>query len=131
MNPEVKKIGNKLFDKVELASHKIDLALIDDIEKRNKETLTALQKADKAFQDYQNYLTKADVPFKNMISSRENYLKVTTDIGGLLIKAVKAADELGLNPEDIKGYSALRQNIKTGNEIIDIIDTFKDPSTFQ
>lgn len=33
MNPEVKKIGNKLFDKVELASHKIELALIDDINK--------------------------------------------------------------------------------------------------
>ncbi len=33
MNPEVQKIGNKLFDKVELASVKIDLGLIDDIEK--------------------------------------------------------------------------------------------------
>ena len=33
MNPEVKKIGNKLFYKVELASHKIELALIDDINK--------------------------------------------------------------------------------------------------
>ena len=31
MNPEVKKIGNKLFDKVELASEKIELALVDDI----------------------------------------------------------------------------------------------------
>jgi len=31
MNPEVKKIGNKLFDKVELASHKIELGVVDDI----------------------------------------------------------------------------------------------------
>jgi len=33
MTPEVKKIGNKLFDKVELGSNKIELALIDDINK--------------------------------------------------------------------------------------------------
>jgi vacuolar-type H+-ATPase subunit D/Vma8 len=33
MNPEVKKIGNKLFDKVELSSQKVELALIDDINK--------------------------------------------------------------------------------------------------
>jgi hypothetical protein len=31
MTPEVKKIGNKLFDKVELASERIELALIDDL----------------------------------------------------------------------------------------------------
>ena len=126
-----KLVNNSLFGKTELATQKVELGLVDDIEKRNKETLIALEKADKAFKDYQNYLTKADAPFKNMISSRENYLKVTTDIGGLLIKAIKASQELGLNPEDIKGYSALRKNITTGNEIIDIIDTFKDPSTFQ
>ena len=33
MTPEVKKIGNKLFEKVELASHKIDLTISDDIQK--------------------------------------------------------------------------------------------------
>lgn len=31
MTPEVKKIGNKLFDKVDLASQKVELALADDI----------------------------------------------------------------------------------------------------
>ena len=31
MNPEVKKIGNKLFDKVELESQKVELALLDNL----------------------------------------------------------------------------------------------------
>ena len=31
MTPEVTKIGNKLFDKVELASERIELALVDDL----------------------------------------------------------------------------------------------------
>jgi hypothetical protein len=30
MTPEVKKIGNKLFDKVELGSHKVDLGIIQE-----------------------------------------------------------------------------------------------------
>jgi hypothetical protein len=33
MNPEVKKIGNKLFDKVELASQKVELGVVEDIAK--------------------------------------------------------------------------------------------------
>jgi hypothetical protein len=126
-----KIVNNALFGKTKLASIKVELGLIDEIDKKNKETYIALEKADKAWKDYQDYLTRADTPYKNMLSARANYLKVTTDIGGLLIKTVKASTELGLNPEDIKGYSSLKQNIKTGNEVIDTIDTFKEPSTFQ
>ena len=33
MNPEVKKIGNKLFDKVELGSQKVELTVVSDLEK--------------------------------------------------------------------------------------------------
>jgi hypothetical protein len=131
MTPQEKNVFGKLFTKTELGTHEIELGLIEDIDKRNKETLVALQKADVSFKEYQNYLTNADKPFKKMIEARQNYLKATTDIGGLLIKSSKLAAELGLNAEDVKGYSALKKNIMTGNEIIDIIDTFKDPSTFQ
>ena len=128
---EQKTVFNRLFKKEELASHKVDLALVDDIDKKNKETLVALQNADKSWKEYQNYLSKADAPFKKMMAARESYLKSTTDVTGLLNKAVLASKELGLNPEDIKGYSALKKNIMTGNEVIDTIDTFKDPSSFQ
>ena len=116
---------------IKVKSFNVQLALIDDIDKRNKETIVALEKADSAWRAYQDYLTKADAPFRKMMSERANYLKATTDIGGLLIKSSKLAAELGLNAEDIKGYSSLKNNIKIGNEIIDTIDTFKDPSTFQ
>ena len=114
-----------------LNEQKVEFALIDDIDRKNKETVSALQKADTAWKSYQDYLTKADTPFRKMMAERANYLKVTTDIAGLLIKAVKAADELGIAAENVKGYSVLKSNIRTGNEIIDTIDTFKDPSSFQ
>jgi len=111
--------------------YKIEFALIDDIDKRNKETVSALERADKSWQSYQDYLTKADVPYRKMLAERANYLKATSDITSLLNKAVMAAQELGIPVENVKGYSALKSNIRTGNEVIDTIDTFKDPSTFQ
>lgn len=113
------------------SNQKFELALIDDIEKANKDIVNSLQKADNSWKAYQDYLTKADVPFRKMMNERANYLKSTTDITGLLNKTVKSASELGIQVENVKGYSALKQNIKTGNEIINTIDTFKDPSSFQ
>lgn len=112
-------------------NQKFEFALIDDIDRANKDTVSALQKADNAWKAYQDYLTKADTPFRKMMTERANYLKATTNITGLLNKAVTSANELGIPVENVKGYTALKQNIKIGNEIIDTIDTFKDPSTFQ
>lgn len=109
----------------------LEFALIDDIAKKNSEVLNVLEKADKSWKTYQDYLTGADKPFKAMMQSREQYLSATKNITGLLNNAVKLANELGVNVNDVKGYSALQQNIKTGNQVIDIIDGFKDPSSFQ
>lgn len=112
-------------------NQKIELALIDDIDKANNNAISSLQKADNAWKSYQDYLTRADVPYRKMMAERANYLNATQNVTGLLNKAVMSAKELGIPVENVKGYSALKQNMKTGNEIIDTIDTFKDPSTFQ
>ena len=109
----------------------LQLSLVDDIAKINSDTVSSLQRADNAWKEYQNYLTRADAPFKKMMSARESYLKSTSGITSLLNKAVIMAKELGISVDSVKGYSALQQNLKVGNEIIDTIDTFKDPSTFQ
>jgi len=126
MTPEEIKLH---FKKIEELN--IQMSLVDDIDSVNKETYSALQRADNAWKAYQDYLTRADAPFKKMIAERNNYLKVTSGVTGLLNKAVVASKELGIPVENVKGYSALKANIKTGNEVIDTIDTFKDPSSFQ
>jgi hypothetical protein len=43
MTPEVTKIGNKLFDKVELSSVKIELGKLDDIEKAKSNSLSKIK----------------------------------------------------------------------------------------
>ena len=69
MNPEVKKISNKLFDKVELSSVKVELALKDDIQKG----LTDYKTLDSAITTYKNkaragldsYLTSVGQAYQN------------------------------------------------------------------
>lgn len=110
---------------------KLEMALIDDLAKVNDSLNVALKNADTAWKDYQDYLTRADVPYKKMISSYNGLDKATAPVLGLLQKVESSAKELGIEPSSIKGYSALKQNSNTANEIFRTISSFKDPSTFQ
>jgi hypothetical protein len=109
----------------------VNLSVASDIDEALKKILPSIKNADESRKDYQNYLTNADKPFKKMIDARKSYLDATKNVTSLLNQAVKISAELGLNPEDVKGYRALQNNIDTGNEIVDTIDSFKSPSTFQ
>jgi histidyl-tRNA synthetase len=70
MTPEVTKIGNKLFDKVELASYKIELGLIDEISKEltnafnsqdvETEINNAVAKLQKSLPIYKSVVVKCD-----------------------------------------------------------------------
>jgi prefoldin subunit 5 len=68
MNPEVTKIGNKLFDKVELASQKVELALGQDLmsaEENLKNALLNYGKIKDTFEKAKNdFKTEADKAYK-------------------------------------------------------------------
>jgi len=68
MTPEVTKIGNKLFDKVELASQKIELALGQDLmtaEENLKDALLNYGKIKDTFEKAKNdFKTEADKAYK-------------------------------------------------------------------
>ena len=130
MTPELKKIGNKLF-KTELGSHKVDLALTDDIDKYLNKQNSVLKTADSSWIEYQNYLTKADVPYKKMINSYNLLGNTIPEAETLINKINSLSKELGLNPKDVKGYDAVLKNINTSKEILSTIASFKDPSSFQ
>ena len=127
---ELKTIGNKLF-KTELSSHNVNLALVDDIDKYLQKQLSALKLADKSWKDYQDYLTRADAPFKKMINSYELLSKSVSDSDNIINKVNSLSKELGLNPKDVKGFSAILGNLNTSKEILSTIASFKDPSSFQ
>lgn len=128
----LKKIAE--FDKVnetKLAKHEVNLALVDELKKVNDDILNSLKNADNSWRAYQDYLTRADAPFKKMIQMRESLLSSTGKIEQLLKNAETQAKNLGLNVNDIPLYSVIKSNLNKKNEIIKTIDSFKDPSTFQ
>lgn len=116
--------------KVKLGMH-VELALIDELKKVNDDILNSLKNADNSWRAYQDYLTKADVPFKKMMQMRESLLSSTAKIEQLLKNAETQAKNLGLNVNDIPLYSVIKSNLNKKNEIIKTIDSFGDPSTFQ
>ncbi len=94
MTPELKKIGNKLF-KTELGSHKVDLALVDDIDKFFKDALNFKSQykgsSEKLIQSVQN--AKRDI---------QNYRDTLIDSGKLITDLKNKSKELGLElPKDI------------------------------
>ncbi len=112
-------------------NQKIELALIDDIAKMNNNSMNILKNGDNAWKAYQDYLTRADVPFKKMISAYDSVTRVEGDSKALAAKVESTAKELGISPNQIKGYDALNANANTAKEIWSTIASFKDPSSFQ
>ena len=113
------------------SNQKFELALIDDIAKMNNNSMTILKNGDNAWKAYQDYLTRADAPFKRMISAYDAVTRVEGDSKALAAKVEATAKELGISPNQIKGYDALNANANTAKEIWSTIASFKDPSSFQ
>lgn len=135
MSNELKRVQERLWKKsepVELSAEKVELRSLKELQEANKNVLSTIEKMDKSWKKYQDYLTNADKPFNEMMSARAEYIKSTTNITSLLNSFIDAAESLGLKASDVKEYQALRKNVyEVGNSILDTIDTFKDPSTFQ
>jgi regulator of replication initiation timing len=75
MNPEVKKIGNKLFDKVELSSVKVELGLTQDIVAVLKQISSEMINAEKTINNLSSLKkqtdeqkVKAEESMKNLVS---------------------------------------------------------------
>ena len=128
---KLKELIIKHENETKLGAHKIDLALVDELKKVNENILNTLKNADNSWRAYQDYLTRADAPFKKMMQMRESLLNSTGKIELLLKNAETQAKNLGLNVNDIPLYSVIKSNLNKKNEIIGTIDSFKDPSTFQ
>jgi len=130
MNPEVKKIGNKLFDKVELSSTKVELGISEDMSKLTSEAEAMLTKlrndnnslrnADKAISDAITQGQKLKSEALKNISSAESIMK---KIPSILNKAEASAKDLGLDVKSIPTYSPL-------SKILDILEVYTEDKEF-
>jgi len=103
---------------------KVELSLVNELEKKGKE-------ADNAWKDYQDYLTRADKPFVEMIDANQDLSTAMQFAEGVAKRYEKAAKELGVKTDSNRNYSNIIANLKTAKNVENIIFSFKDPSSFQ
>jgi hypothetical protein len=103
----LKSVGNKLF-KTELANHKIDLALIDDLTKSLNKSKASYKEFNDSFQKF--------VDFRRLvILEGEQYSKDANDMIALYENASKQAKELGLDFNSIQVAKEVRNLIANGD----------------
>lgn len=107
-----KSVYNRLFseDKVELASERVELALIDDINKLSNE----VKKITQEFESQIKVFEKSKADLKNMISGRtQQSVELLTKIKD----AEKMSKDLGLKFEADKYQGVLDDYYKATNKI--------------
>lgn len=132
MNPQVKKIGNKLF----LGTQKVELGLVDDIEKLKKDLLSEwknhVSKRNSFGSNSSKILTmvgeqeRAGVELKKEVDVLEKKL---LDISNQITKLRNQANSLGLElPQSINLLDGVSLSAY-GNKFVDtreIVDEFSD-----
>jgi hypothetical protein len=111
MTPQEKNVFGKLFAKTELGTHKIDLALIDDLSK----SLNKSKVSYKEFND--NYNKFAD--FRRLsILTGEEYSKDADVLINLYENAARQAKDLGLDFNSTQIAKEVRSLIASGDPSI-------------
>jgi len=119
MKPSVNKILTKLSKKqVELAAEKIELTVADDVAKMVQTSQATVKKLKRLLelhqkndQDIINALRKlnadTDKRAGKLNAEVQKFERADIEIADVLERAEKAARELGVGPNAIKGYSTL------------------------
>ena len=117
MNPEVKKIGNKLFDKVELGSEKVELALTDDIKKIMQDALNFKNQ-------YINAATQSVNSLKEAKRLAINWRDNLSEANKLIINLNQKANELGVDvPKEVLAYKdIISKGAKDADDYVKIIN---------
>lgn len=107
MTPEVKKIGNKLFDKVDLSSQKVELALNDDVAKAYQQAINARKSSNDIYFKAKKAVESALAEIKNLKGINENALSTYAKFDTLI-------KELGIPypPEQAAQKSNIQDGLK-------------------
>jgi len=119
------------INKQELSAQKVELGSVKEIEQKNNDLFQALKEADKAWRNYQDYLTGAGKPFDKMIAAYSDALTARDFAEGAARRFVKAGKELGVDVSSNADYKKITQNLKSAQDVFNIIRSFDDPSKFQ
>jgi hypothetical protein len=112
MTPEVTKIGNKLFDKVELASQKVELGLIQDIQADLKTWVSSSATVKTAINQLITKVLKDNTELKNVFAAIDKVERAAVELG--VDNVVKDAQNLrkeaiAISSSLLRGADALKE----------------------
>jgi hypothetical protein len=111
-----KRIYNKLADKVELASERIELSTLGDLEKSDNEIKSFIKKYEKIVVQAE----KAKQLFKEAKSMNDKGYSLASENLKIGRKFVQEFKELGLPLADIKNVKGFMDNSKTRQKLDDL-----------
>jgi hypothetical protein len=130
MKSNIQKVYSKL-PKTELATEKVELGVADDIAKMQSTLQKSLSDADgklKEFKDAKDEFAKAEAKALKVRATASKvsgqYDKIADAADRIKEKAVKAANDLGVEPSSIKGLNSL------ADLTVDLADKSADIESF-
>ena len=118
----------KRVNKMMFSSERVELRNLNELEKRYNSLSSALNKADKSWRSYQDYLTRAEGPFDQMMQKRQDLADEMLPTQSALNAFKKAGDELGVEVTNIQQYRDLQNLENEIQQVLGIIDSFGDPA---
>ena len=121
---ELSKVFSKLSrEEVNLESHKVDLALVDDIKnelRALKDNSSLMERRRAAIKTKGEEVFKLKSGVNDLIRDGESDINFSSqnlgDVSKLKERITKSAKELGMNPKDIKGFAELDKEMKNIKE---------------
>jgi hypothetical protein len=110
-------IFNKISDKTELASHKIDLGTIEDIAFQFKDLTKTKDQYVKLDATVQKNLVPLNTAYKQILLNKDYEKKITPVLKKLETTITKQAADLGLNVKDLPAYKQLMDSYSLASEI--------------
>ena len=112
---------NKLVreSKTELKAEKIELGLVDDIEKLIKANRDERKKLDNAITDWYNKIFSVNKDFPKISKIYTSYDKSLKSLTSKLDSLTKQAKELGVPPRDIPAYIEGSGTVKRSQDMVD------------
>tara|TARA_R110002072_G_scaffold300302_1_gene477323 strand:- start:48 stop:470 length:423 start_codon:yes stop_codon:yes gene_type:complete len=112
---------NKLIreNKTELKTEKVELGLVDDIEKLIKANRDERKKLDSSINDWYNKIYSVNQDFPKISKIYTSYDKSLKSLSSKLDALTKQAKELGVPPRDIPAYIEGSGTVKRSQDMVD------------
>jgi len=121
------KVYSKLNKKTELATHKVDLGIVDDLKKLSNQAsklekeLRENSKEGFEIRKQEKEIEKSKTSLRKILSNEiKKGDSIYKKLDSLIQKAFKTSKELGVNPKEIKGFSEANDRLQTINNAVDL-----------